>query len=176
METVSSSESGFSAEMQDTFRLQREQICRRVAQAREAAGLTQEGLAQSLTACTGVQVTARDVRRYEKSRVPWRLLDDVALLTRTSTEWLLHGKSESGGAARTPSGETLLAGEPAEEHPQEKAWVGARLSRGRVMLGLSLGFLLAANVQYATGSTPVAVFALLVIVSLSWLGRASSRS
>lgn len=162
--------------MQDTFRLQREQICGRVAQAREAAGLTQEGLAQSLTACTGIQVTARDMRRYEKSRVPWRLLDDVAVLTRTSTAWLLHGTSASGEAARTPPVETLTGWEPAEEHLGEKAPLGARLSRGRVMLGLSLGFLLAVNVQYATGSTPVAVFALLVVMSLSCLGRPSSRS
>jgi transcriptional regulator with XRE-family HTH domain len=161
--------------MRDTFRLQREQICERVAWARRAAGLSQEGLAQNLSACSGSPVSVRQVRRYEKSRVPWALLDDLARLTGTTREWLLYGEGETR-AAEAPSElrEHSVRGWQLVEESAAGA-THSPPSAGRVALGLVLGFLVGVAIQSATGSTPAAVVALTAIVMIAWLRRAPAR-
>lgn len=72
--------------------LERAQISARIKEARLAAGLTQDELADLL----GVQ--QRSVANYESVRVPWRLLGKIAEFTGRSTEWLLYGK-EPGEAS-----------------------------------------------------------------------------
>jgi DNA-binding transcriptional regulator YiaG len=70
--------------------LDRAAICARISQAREEAGLTQPELGDSLSP----PVHWRTVQTWEsvkKPRVPWDRLDDIARVTGTSKEWLLHG-------------------------------------------------------------------------------------
>jgi hypothetical protein len=152
---------------------QREAICRRIAQAREGAALTPEGLAQHLSAFFGVAVSARDIHRYEKSKVPWSLLDAIGRVTGTSRAWLLYGDAElehpplrfdeRGGANRDDElGATTAA-----------PW---SLSRSRALAGLALGLLLGVTLLALTGSRPVAVLALVATVVLIWLRQPARRS
>lgn len=66
-----------------------QQICARIKQARKAAGLTQEDMANLLN------VTTRAYQNYERNRVPFRSLPKIASLTNASEAWLLHGDPES---------------------------------------------------------------------------------
>jgi hypothetical protein len=125
--------------------VQHKEVCRRLAEAREVAGLTQEGLAQNLTGRVGYAVTARDVQRFERSSIPWELLDDIGRVTGASTAWLLYGGDEPDVAGSSPP--------PPHRVP----------SAGRAVAGLLLGLLAAIAVERATGSLPVAVIVLLVI-------------
>lgn len=156
--------------MHGASKVQREATCRRIAQAREAAGLTQEALAQHLNALFGVAVSVRDIHRYEKSRVPWYLLDEIGRLTGTSKAWLLYGDREIGGV---PSRLPERAGATFDEVGTAKA-AAWRLSRGRALAGLALGLLLGVTVQSATQSTPAAVVVLVATVLVAWL-RTSPR-
>lgn len=63
------------------------QICERIKQARKAAGLTQEDMASLMN------VTPRAYQNYERNRVPFRRLGDIARLTGSEQEWLLRGDS-----------------------------------------------------------------------------------
>lgn len=65
--------------------LQRE-ICARIKSARKAAGLTQEDAAALLN------VTTRAWQNYERARVPFRRMTDIARVTNRSEKWLLHGE------------------------------------------------------------------------------------
>lgn len=151
---------------------QREAICRRIAQAREAAALTPEGLAQHLNALFGVAVSARDIHRYEKSKVPWSLLDAIGQATGTSKAWLLYGDADLE-AASIPLGERASATTGDElGAPTAPPW---RLSRGRALAGLALGLLLGVTLQAVTGSTPAAVLALVATVVLIWLRQRPAR-
>jgi hypothetical protein len=145
-------------------------VCRRIALARSASGLTRQGLAQSLTACTGLEVSARDVGRFERSRVPWQLLDEIARLTGTSATWLLYGEESSAdappGLAETAAGDTADANAAGDE-----VW---RPSRGRIAAGLVFGFLIGVGIQAATHSTPAAVVAAITIALIAFL-RSSPR-
>jgi transcriptional regulator with XRE-family HTH domain len=68
----------------------------RIAQARQASGLTQRALAAELS------VTTRTVINYESGvTIPYKHLQKIAELTHTRREWLLHG------SAPTEFGETL---------------------------------------------------------------------
>ena len=145
-----------------------EEICRRIAEAREACGLTQTGLAQNLSAYTGATLTARDVRRYERSRVPWHLLDDLARITGTSRGWLLYGDA----AGKPESLWERRAQTSGRGDAVEQTGVPARASRAPIVLGLALAFLLAVAVERLTSSLPAAFFALLVVVGIAWIREA----
>lgn len=67
--------------------LERE-ICARIQQARVEAGFTQEDLAGLLN------ITTRAMQNYERNRVPFRRLEEIAKLTNVSQEWLLRGDPE----------------------------------------------------------------------------------
>jgi hypothetical protein len=159
--------------MMDTRRLQREAICRRVAQAREGAGLTPEGLAQHLGALFGKAVTGRDVRRYEKATVPWHLLEEIGRVTGTSKAWLVYGESRPEETQRFPVEPPRGSAEAAEA----RDGVGHRQpTRGRALVGLALGFLVGVSVQAATGSIPGAFVALVATVLLVWFRGPPSRT
>jgi len=64
---------------------QRRAICARIKQARVEAGFTQEEMADNL------YVRPRTYQNYERDRVPWRLLDQIAKLTKREQAWFLHG-------------------------------------------------------------------------------------
>jgi transcriptional regulator with XRE-family HTH domain len=66
--------------------LQREEIVKRIRQARLEAGLTQPELADLL------EVRLRTYQNYEYDRVPWGLMNQIAKATGKTTEWLLHGE------------------------------------------------------------------------------------
>jgi hypothetical protein len=139
-------------------------VCRRIAAARSASGLTPAGLAQSLTACTGLDVSARDVRRFERSRVPWRFLEEIARLTETSTDWLLYGEGPPPGAHVSPErGGAEAAGASGDG---DGVW---RPSAGRVTLGLLLGFLAGVAILAMTGSVPVAVAGTITITLIAYV-------
>ena len=61
------------------------QICARIKQARKAAGFTQEDFANLLN------VTTRTWQNYERDRVPFRRLGEIARLTSVQQEWLVRG-------------------------------------------------------------------------------------
>lgn len=65
------------------------QICERIRQARKAAGLTQEDMAGLLN------VTTRAYQNYERERVPFRRLSEIARLTSVEQEWLLRGDPQT---------------------------------------------------------------------------------
>ena len=68
--------------------LERAAIARRIADAREQAGLSQAELADLL------HVHFRTVQDWEspkKSATPWDRMDELASATSTTKEWLLHG-------------------------------------------------------------------------------------
>lgn len=67
--------------------LQRE-ICARIKEARNRAGLTQQEMADLL------DLTLRGYQNYEVERVPFRRLGEIARLTGVEESWLLYG----GGA------------------------------------------------------------------------------
>lgn len=70
----------------DATRLRDEGICRRIAQAREDAGLTQKQMAAVL------DVGQRAYQNFESDRVPWDLLLEVSKTTGVPVEWLLRGE------------------------------------------------------------------------------------
>ena len=154
-------------------RSRRQAICRRIAHARAAAYLTEDELAGRLSAGSG-RVSARDVRRFETSRVPWLLLDDIASLTGTSRGQLLYGgeEPEQEPDPRWPTG----PGPGAAEGRDPTAAAGPRPPRSRALVGLAAGFAVAVAVQATTGSTPLAVLLLAGLVLLAVLrGPRSSR-
>jgi transcriptional regulator with XRE-family HTH domain len=68
--------------------LQKQEISKRIQQARREAGLTQVQLAELID--TG----GRAVQNYENPNhptVPWKLLSKIAMATGRSERWLLHG-------------------------------------------------------------------------------------
>ena len=137
--------------MSNPFRLQREATCRRLGHARDAACLTREELAHNLTACTGIPVKASDVRRFEKSRVPWALLDEVARLTGTSRRWLLYGDEEAGAPDLLWEG-SVFEGPPTQAVEQLPAHGGVLgIGRGRLLYGVLLGAALGLLLQLLTG-------------------------
>lgn len=149
----------------------RQAVCRRIALARSGSGLTREGLARSLSACTGLDVSARDVRRFERWRVPWQLLDEIARLTGTSPRWLLYG--EGPGPEAAPEATASVEAKAADAEPAGgEPW---RPSAWRVVLGLFLGFLVGVAILALTGSTPTAVAGLLAIVLIGFLRSAPRR-
>lgn len=136
-------------------------ICERIAQAREAAGLTREGLAQHLSAWAGTRLTERDVRAFERTRVPWSLLDDVARLTGTSTGWLLYGRAEGAPPAAAGRAEAPALGTEAAAGRDSR-----RPTRARVALGLALGVLVGLVAQAAAHSRLAALAGLLVAAAI----------
>lgn len=66
--------------------LQRQDIVRRIRQARKEAGLSQPEMADA------INVAPRTYQNYESSRVPWGLINDIARVSGKSPEWLLHGE------------------------------------------------------------------------------------
>lgn len=160
--------------MPATFREQREAICRRVGEARQASGRSREGFSQNLAACSRLAVSARDVRRFERTHVPWAHLDEIARLTGTTRDWLLHGDSEAR-AGEAP--EELWAGSIWDDPSPfrgDPGSVGRPPGRGRtsvpidrivrgVLLGVPLGLAVQALTRPALGAV---VLALAVGVSL----------
>lgn len=70
--------------------LDRVLIASRIQRARDEAGLTQTELGDALNP----PVHWRTVQTWESAkdkRVPWGRLDEIAALTGTTKEWLLHG-------------------------------------------------------------------------------------
>ena len=62
-----------------------EAICQRIKSAREHAGMTQADTASALG------VTLRAYQYYEKNRVPWMRLEDLADILEVTRKWLIHG-------------------------------------------------------------------------------------
>lgn len=60
-------------------------ICARIKEAREAAGLTQEQFGDLLN------VTKRTIGYYEKETVPWDRMNEISEITAKPLRWLLHG-------------------------------------------------------------------------------------
>lgn len=70
--------------------LDRAAICARIQQVREEAGLTQPELGEALEP----PVHWRTIQTWEsvkQPRVPWDRLDEIARVTGTTKDWLLHG-------------------------------------------------------------------------------------
>lgn len=65
--------------------IQREEIPKRIKQAREEAGLTQAEMADA------INVGGRTYQNYESNRIPWGALNNIAEVTGKQTEWLIHG-------------------------------------------------------------------------------------
>lgn len=61
------------------------EICARIKHARKEAGFTQEDMAALLN------LTTRAYQNYERVRVPFRRMGDIARLTGKTEAWLLHG-------------------------------------------------------------------------------------
>lgn len=86
--------------------LDRAAICARIAQAREEAGLTQVELGEALAP----PVHFRTIQTWEslrQPRVPWDRLDDIARVTGTTRDRILHGEAEEPALA--PDVEARLA-------------------------------------------------------------------
>lgn len=147
-------------------------ICHRVAEARTSAGLTQQELANTLTMTAGVTVTRRDMRRFERSRVPWDLLGDIARLTNTTRGWLLYGERFEDD----PNPHASMFEKPTAESAQEPTPDGSgptparRLSAGWAVAALGLSFLAAVVVLRVSGSI-IAALAVLVIVNFIAFSR-----
>jgi transcriptional regulator with XRE-family HTH domain len=81
-----------SAYLEDLMaELDRAGISRRIAQAREEAGLTQPEMGDALTP----SVHFRTIQNWESlkdKRIPWDRLDEIGRLTGVSKDWLLHGR------------------------------------------------------------------------------------
>lgn len=104
-----------------------EQICARIKQARKAAGLTQEDMANLLN------VTTRAYQNYERDRVPFRSLGKIANLTNVTQEWLLHGAPAEATLAH---GELLRAvAEGVEQIERSAEEVLQRLDEALARLG-----------------------------------------
>ena len=102
------------------------QICARIKQARKAAGLTQEDMANLLS------VTTRAYQNYERDRVPFRSLGKIATLTAVSQEWLLRGElqeTESPGLLRDVASGVAELERSSEHVLQQLDDVLARLAR-----------------------------------------------
>jgi transcriptional regulator with XRE-family HTH domain len=61
------------------------EISARIKVARTEAGLKQREMAERL------HIEPRTYQNYERTRVPWVLLKDIARITGKSHAWLLHG-------------------------------------------------------------------------------------
>ena len=109
-------------------------------------------------------MSARDVRRFERSRVPWRFLEEIARLTETSTDWLLYGEGPPPGAhVSRERADAEAAGASGEG---DGVWGP---SAGRVTLGLLLGFLAGVAILAMTGSVPVAVAGTITITLIAYV-------
>lgn len=92
--------------------LDRAAISRRIAQAREEAGLTQPEMAEALTEPVHwrtVQIWERGQRNKKGEHqwvVPWDRLGELAEITGVTKEWILHGEE---GAVADPSVNARLA-------------------------------------------------------------------
>lgn len=75
--------------------IDRDGICRRIKEARERAGLSQQQLADVLN------VTVRSVQLYEANRVPWEHMSRICEVTGASLAWLMQGQEYSDIAQRT---------------------------------------------------------------------------
>jgi transcriptional regulator with XRE-family HTH domain len=74
---------------QDMAELEREAIARRIKQAREDAGLSQPEISEVLG------IHRRTYQNYEADvdpRTPWGLMNQIAMVTGKTTEWLIHGE------------------------------------------------------------------------------------
>lgn len=140
-------------------------ICHRIAEARTSAGLSQQELANTLTMTAGVTVTRRDMRRFERSRVPWDLLGDIARLTNTTRGWLLYGERFKDD----PNPHASVFERPLSAAPQEPIADGGgslprRLTAAWALVALALSLLAAVIVLRLSGSI-VAALAVLVVVN-----------
>jgi hypothetical protein len=90
--------------------LDRVLIASRIKHAREKAGLTQSELGDALAP----PVHWRTVQTWESAkdrRVPWGRLDQIATVTDTTKEWLLHGREPADTSehrAPTETEQTIL--------------------------------------------------------------------
>jgi transcriptional regulator with XRE-family HTH domain len=75
------------AAQEEHVNVDRQGICDRIRKAREGAGLTQEQMAGLL------ELTPRAYQNYERTRVPWESLAQIARLTGCDLEWFLYGES-----------------------------------------------------------------------------------
>ncbi len=145
-------------------------ICHRIAEARTSAGLTQQELANTLTMTAGVTVTRRDMRRFERSRVPWEFLGDIARLTNTTRGWLLYGERFEDD----PNPQQSVFERPLPAGQLESADGGAsaprRLTATWAIVALALSFLAAVIVLRLSGSI-VAALAVLVVVNFVAFSR-----
>jgi len=69
--------------------LQRHEICARIKQGREQAGLSQPEMAGLL------DVALRTYQNYERDRVPWDQMGRISDITGRSLRWLLHGEDDA---------------------------------------------------------------------------------
>jgi HTH-type transcriptional regulator, cell division transcriptional repressor len=69
----------------ETPQLDASAVGRRLALARQTAGMTQVELAQR------IGVIPRSIQNYEAGRIPWRLLSKLVTTLEVSKEWLLYG-------------------------------------------------------------------------------------
>lgn len=69
------------------------EVGKRIALARERAGLKQADLAETLG------VIPRSMQNYEYGRIPYRLLDRIADATSVSKDWILYGDNVDGDTA-----------------------------------------------------------------------------
>lgn len=65
--------------------LSKEAICARIKEARVSTGLSQQDLADKL------HVSRNSIVDYERNRVPWDMLPQIAKVTERDWEWFLHG-------------------------------------------------------------------------------------
>ena len=149
-------------------------ICHRVHDARLACGMTHEGFAQNLTVASGKVVSPRDVRRYERSRVPWELLDEIARLTGTSRDWLLSGDSEHApGELWEKSVWDDAPGAPVAAESASSP--RPHLPIARLLRGILLGIPLALGVQVMTGTPALGGVVLVLAVGASLLREPRAR-
>ena len=140
-------------------------ICHRIAEARTSAGLTQQELANTLTMTAGVTVTRRDMRRFERSRVPWDLLADIARLTNTTRGWLLYGERfQDDPNPRASVFERSLSSTEQDPTAEGGASAPRRLTAGWAVVALALS-LLAAVIVLRLSDSIVAALAVLVVVN-----------
>lgn len=85
--------------------LDRAAICRRIAQAREEAGLTQPELADALDPPVHFRTVQtwetgqKDKKGVQRWPVPFDRLDEIARITGVTKDWLLHGEEQPDAKA-----------------------------------------------------------------------------